>query len=508
MGLRKRVTINLLAIWGDHLVGLVLGLIMMPFVLGVLGDAQYGLWVFISSIAGYSGLLHLGLGQTISRFVSIHHAQQESEQVNRVVNVIGAVYLVMGGVALAIAGVLAWFAPTLWPSAGVPADELRWVILILGANVAVCIIGSVFGGVLVGLQRFDLERGIVVTSGVTRLVLTLVFLQQRWGLPILALIFLATTFVEILGFVYCAFRQARELRLGLRFLCRSTLRECFSFSAFAFLEVIASKLIDSTDCIVIGCVLGAEAIVPYYVAQRLCQFITKPVQVIGQVCLPRASELHAKGQTAELRELMSRGMGFAWMLTMGLFIGASYFGPTLIESWLHKPYPQSQMLLLVLLGGQLIATPMKVASGVLFGMGDVRKPAVTYLIEALANFALSLALIGPFGLLGVALGTAIPLYLVELGILLPYAARRLQLETCRLLTEVVGSHLAALVALVGYSYIVWSRVPLEPGWMRMLAITGGGAAVLGAVWLIQHKLAGSKSVQSAVPCAQAMITDH
>ena len=502
MGLRKRVTINLLATWGDHVVGLVLGLIMMPFVLGVLGDAQYGLWVFISSIAGYSGLLNLGLGQTISRYVATHHAKQETEQVNRVVNVIGAVYLVMGGVALAIAGVLAWFAPALWPSTDLSTDELRWVIVILGLNVAVGIFGSVFGGVLVGLQRFDLERGIVMTSSVMRLVLTMVFLQQQWGLPTLALILLAATLVENLGLVWCAFRQARGLRLGMRYLCRSTLRECFSFSAFAFLEVIASKLIDSTDCIVIGCVLGAEAIVPYYVAQRLCQFITKPAQVIGQFCLPRASELHAKGRTSELRELMTRGMSFAWMLTMGLFIGASYFGPTLIESWLHKPYPQSQVLLLVLLGGQLIATPMKVVSGVLFGMGDVRKPAVTYFIEALANFALSLALIYPFGLLGVALGTAIPLYLVELGILLPYAARRLQLEPCRLMTGVVGSQLACHVALLAYSYVVWSRVPLEPDWTRMLLVAGGGAGVLGTAWLIQHKLAGRKSAQCAVPSPQ------
>ena len=56
MGFRKRVTINLLATWGDHVIGLAVGLILMPLVLGVLGDAQYGMWIFINSIAGYSGL--------------------------------------------------------------------------------------------------------------------------------------------------------------------------------------------------------------------------------------------------------------------------------------------------------------------------------------------------------------------------------------------------------------------------------------------------------------------
>ncbi|MBC7818612.1 MAG: oligosaccharide flippase family protein [Planctomycetaceae bacterium] len=488
MGLRKRFTINLLATWSDHVLGMMLALILMPLVLGVIGDSLYGTWVLISAIAGYSGLLSLGLGQTISRYVAAYHAKGETEQVNRVVNVIGAVYLVMSGVALAIAGVLAWLVPVLWPNCGVSVSELRWVILILGANVAVSIIGSVFGGVLVGLQRFDLERAFVLASGVVRFALTLLLLQKEWGLLILAFIFLATTLAENLGYVVCAWRLVPELRFGFRFLNRQTLRECYSFSAFAFLEVLATKLIESTDCVVIGCVLGTEAIVPYYVAQRLCQYISKPLQCIASVCLPRAGELHAQGNLAELRDLMSRAMGLAWLLVMAFFIGASFFGPTLMATWVHKAYPQSQTILLVLLGSQLIGTPMKIVTSILFGMGEVRWPSVIYVIEAVANLALSLSLVYGIGLVGVALGTAIPLYLVELGLLLPHAMKRLEFEPRRLLTDVAGPQLAPLVALLGYSYFVWSRVPLIPGWGNMLAIAGGGGLVLGATWLGQQKL--------------------
>ncbi len=488
MGFRKRVSINLMATWGDHVIGLAVGLVLMPFVLGKLGDIQYGLWIFISSIAGYSGLLNLGLGQTISRYVATHHAKGEREELNRVVNVIGAVYLLMGLVALGIAGVVAWLSPTLWPTISIPTAELTWVILILGINVAVGIIGSVFGGVLVGMQRFDLERGITVTSGLVRFALTMVFLQQQSGLLILAVIVLVTTVVENLGLVIAAFRLVPEMRLGPRYLSRRTLTECSSFSAFSLLEMVASKLIESTDCVVIGCVFGAKAIVPYYVAQRLSQFITKPLQFVGQVCLPRAGELHAKNEMSELRELVARAWGLTWMLTTGFFIGAVFFGSALIETWVHQPYPQSHVLLLVLLGGQIIATPMKVVSGILFGIGDVRKPAVTYIIEALGNFALSLALIARFGLLGVALGTAIPLYLVELGILLPYALKRLQIEPRWFFTNAIVPQLAPLVALLGYSFVVSSRIPIVPGWHRLLVIAAGGAVVLGTTWLGQQKL--------------------
>ena len=160
----------------------------------------------------------------------------------------------------------------------------------------------------------------------------------------------------------------------------------------------------------------------------------------------------------------------------------------LMATWVHKAYPQSQTILLLLLAGQLIGTPMKVVTSVLFGMGDVRRPSMIYVVEAIANFAFSLSLIYSMGLVGVALGTMIPLYFIELGILLPYATKKLGFEPRRLLIDMVGPQLAPLVALLGYSYVVWSRVPLTPGWSRIVTIAAGGAVVLGATWLAQQKV--------------------
>ena len=420
--------------------------------------------------------------------MATHHAKGESEQVNRVVNVIGSVYVAMSGLAILIAGAIAWLVPLLWPNCGVSVGELRWVIVILGINVAVSITGSVFGGVLIGRQRFDLERAFVFLSGLVRFGLTLLLLQKESGLLILAVIFLATTLAENLGYMLCVFRLVPELRLGARFLNRQTFRECFSFSAFAMLEAGSAMLIESTDCVVIGCVLGTEAIVPYCVGQRLCQYISKPLQAIASICLPRAGELHAQGNTAELRALTARAVGLTWLLVMGFFIGASFFGPTLMATWVHKSYPHSQTILLVLLAGQLVGTPMKVFTSVLFGMGEVRRPSLIYVVEAIANFALSLWLISHLGLVGVALGTVIPLFVVELGLLLPFAMKRLEFEPRRLLTDIAAPQLAPLAALWSYSYLVWSHVSLHPGWPRIIAIAGGGAVVLGATWLAQQKL--------------------
>ncbi len=486
MNWRKRVTINLLATWGDHVVGMAICLVLMPFTLRVLGDGNYGLWVFVNAFAGYSGLLNLGFGQTINRYFAAYRAQGDSERESRVVNLIGAIYLVMGAVAMTIAAIAAWFAPIWWPQQLVSVTELRQVILLLGVNAAISLVGSVFGGVLIGLQRWDLERAILTTSGIARFTLTLAFLHLESGLLILAWITVATTLVENVGLVLTALWKAPELRFGRRYLCRETLHECLHFSGFSLLDSLAGKLVENTDSIVIGVVMGPLAIVPFTVASRLCQAIVKPLQMIGQICLPQAGAYHASGQTSLLRELLTKGMGFAGLLITGYFIGAWYFGTLLMETWLHKSYPESQMLLMVLLFGQLVGTPMKVASGVLYGMGEARRPALSYLTEAVAKVSLSLLLIYPLGLVGAAISTAIPMIFVELGMLLPFALRRLALPLERIWKETIGPQLLPLGALWAYSAIVISNVSTAPSWFKILAIAGGGAVVLGTVWLLQR----------------------
>jgi peptidoglycan biosynthesis protein MviN/MurJ (putative lipid II flippase) len=52
----------------------------------------------------------------------------------------------------------------------------------------------------------------------------------------------------------------------------------------------------------------------------------------------------------------------------------------------------------------------------LMGVGDPVRPAFFYMVVGVINLLLSIALVGPLGLLGVALGTAIPNVVLAIGI--------------------------------------------------------------------------------------------
>jgi O-antigen/teichoic acid export membrane protein len=469
---------NIAASWGAHLVTLLVGVFLVPFVLERMGEEGYGVWVFVNSIAGYSGVLYLGFGPTVCRYVADHRARGEWEQVNRVVSSVVAVYFVAGGMVMLLAGGFAMAAAWIDKWGSLPLYEVQLAILILGLNMGAGMVGSVYGGILFAAQRFDLVSSVQGATALIRLGLTVLFLQQMHGLLTLAAIFLTVTLIENGLTAWLAYRQTPTLSVRRRWVTRNVLKECFGFSAFTALRWISGRLIYLTDTVVIGFVLGPTAIVPYYIGSRLVQMVHTPLEKIADVVLPSAGELHARGDREKLQALLAKGMGLAFLLAGGFWIGSAYFGERLLVAWMGETYSESRVVLLILLAAQVVAQPMIVARQVLLAMGRVRLQALLDVTEALANLGLSLVLVHAMGIIGVAWGTLIPMVTIEIALLLPYSLRAIGAPAVPVLRQTLVPALLPLSLLWAYCEAV-SRVDLPAGWLAILAITAGGGIVLG-----------------------------
>lgn len=465
---------------------MIVGFFLMPYVIRVMGDDSYGTWLFINSMASYAGILYFGFGDTISRYVAKYQAEGDYSRVNQIVSIIFAIYGVMGTIAFAVAVGLSLATP--WTShwQGQELFEIQCTIVVLGLNVAVGMVGSVFGGVLMGVRRFDLERSVSVGSDLMRLVLIGVFLHERWGLLTIASIYFFITLAENLACAYFAYRCLPQLQIRREHLNRQTLKECSSFSAMAFLNAIAYQLTNATDSVVIGFVMGTDKIVPYYIALRLTQFLKQPIDKIAQICMPTAGALSALTERHRLQKFLLQAVGTVLLLVGGVFIGAWFFGGDVIRNWMGDGYGYSHQILVVLLAAQMVALPCNVVRSFLFGMGDVRFPAILYLVEAVSNLGLSIVLCSYWGLIGVAWGTIIPVVIIELCVLLPIAMKRMEISARRLWAQGVWPQLLPLAALTYYCITVSSFEASHAGWPMLITVTTGGGLVLGSTWLLQR----------------------
>jgi O-antigen/teichoic acid export membrane protein len=96
------------------------------------------------------------------------------------------------------------------------------------------------------------------------------------------------------------------------------------------------------------------------------------------------------------------------------------FGLPFLSLWIDKPWVgDSYTVMLILLPGYFFGLIQGPANGMLWGSGRLKVQMVCTVVEALSNLALSLLLVGPFGIFGVCMGTAIPMVLVR-GCVFPW----------------------------------------------------------------------------------------
>jgi O-antigen/teichoic acid export membrane protein len=476
---------NVLASWALHAFNMVIGFFLTRYTLEVLGKSTYGNWLFINSIASYAGLMYLGLGETISRYVAKHQADGDQKRMNEVVSLIAYLFRGLGAVAFLLACVMGLTAHWWGGREGEMLTQVRATCVILGLNVAISMAGTAYGGILHGFRRFDLERGVGLLSDVIRLVMFLTLLQVQWGLVIIASIFFTIALFENASYVWLAYRLAPRLEVRWALVRRETLRECGQFSLMSFINTLASQLINATDTIVIGFMLGKEAIVPYYFGLRLAQYCRQPIEKIAHICLPTAGALHSEADRSKRIRFLMRAVGIVVLLVSGTFIGAWYFGADVLDAWVGPKLDiaereMSERILTILLGAQLIALPCSILRAFLFGLGNVRTPALIYVLEAAINLGLSLILSMTHGIEGVAWGTAIPVVLIETGILLPYAIRQLGVSWSRFVRDALAPQVPSLLLLWAYAAFVSSQSWSHGDWRPLIPIAILGGAILGA----------------------------
>jgi len=217
-------------------------------------------------------------------------------------------------------------------------------------------------------------------------------------------------------------RIAPELHFGWRGARRGLFGKIFTYSWPLFIKETANRLQTRTDEITIGVFLPIQFIPPYNLARRLSETTYILTKQFMKVLLPLASELHAENDISRLRSVYITGTRLTFAISLAIGCTLIMLARPILTMWIGEEYASAAPIVAVLTCASFLATSQWPAIAVLQGMARHRILAVTSLSSGVANLVLSVALIRPFGLIGVAFGTLLP-NIIEFFILLPYAMR-------------------------------------------------------------------------------------
>jgi len=483
---RAEIVKNVGSSWFSLGVNILVGIFLSPFILHRLGDTAYGIWILIFSVTGYYGLFDLGIRSSVIRYVSTYSATGDQEGLTKLINTSLATYTTIGAVAMVVTLLCSFFVHQLFR---IPPDFLhtaRLLFLMVGTSVAVGFPTGVFGGILEGLGQFYFVNVTNLVATLIRAVLIVLALNHGYGLLTLALI---TVVLPILGSLVRAAIVVRilTLRFGWNYVDRSAFRAIANYSAVSFILMIAYKLRFKTDEIVIGTFLSVAAITYFSIADRLLDYASEVVSSLAQIFVPMSGQSDARGDIDHLRKILVAGNRACAFIIFPISSILIILGKSVIESWVGRRYVAASYPVLLVLVLPITFSLAQAASGrILYGMARHRSFAWVTLMESIANLILSIVLVRPFGIVGDAAGTSIPLLCTTLYFLPRHLCRLLRVRVGTFIREAYTLPLL-LVIPQALTLLLLKRwfIPhnyLQVGLQVLISFVPYGGGILWAVW--------------------------
>lgn len=468
--------------WVLTLVTIAATYVLTPFVIHELGKDGYGTWTLITSMTGYMSLLALGVPMACVRYLAQYVAEGDSRKINQVIGSCAGMYLIVGAVATVVGAVLMLvFALYDIPAAFQAEATVAFALMVL--TVSAGFIGFLPEGIMFAHHDFVLRNLVRVGGVLLRLGLTLGLLMLDSSLVVLAAIQVVCLAFDF-GVSWLLIRRRYPgVRISLTDFDRGMVRRIFSFSLYVLLLNAGARLSFETDALVIGAFMGVASIPFFAVANSLVVYLMEFMVAIAAVVAPMVTKLNTDGNLVLLREMFLKWSKIALSLTMmaGLFLVV--LGPRFLGWWIDPSFesPAGEVLQILVISSLVFLPVRAVALPVLIGLGKPRTPAIALAVAGVLNLGLSILLVGPFGLAGVAVGTAIPNMLFAI-VILAIACRELEISLPIYLNYVVPR--ATLGALPVLALLLWFRLGLRVESIFGL-ITAGTAMVLvfGVTWI-------------------------
>ncbi len=461
MGILRTIARNALSNAAGYLVSVVTALVLTPFVIHHLGKSVWGFWSLVVSFTGYYGILDLGIRSAVGQYVTRYWAQRDMDGVNRTLN---TALILTGAVGLLLLGVtilMVPLAPGLFQVRGPVARDFQWAILIMGVSVSLSFPLAVFGSATFARQRFDIANAIGISEKILWAFLTIWVLKHGKGLVGLAGITGGLSLLSWGARMVVAFKLLPGLSLSPAFFSKASVKELWNFGIFNFLVNAADRIVLNTDAFVIGLVmatpkdpaLAGKAIAYYNVGANPIFYALAVTNSVAWTLTPYATSCDSRGQRDALKNLWLAGTRLIFLMAAVLTGGMIFLGSDFLSVWVGpdfvsgKEFVSSAAVMAVLAVAALARSGMSCGKQVLFGMREVKFLAFISMGEAVANLGLSLVLIHYYGILGVALGTLIPILVTQLWIQPLFLSRRLGEPLRDFLKNVTPGGLAAMAVM-------------------------------------------------------------
>lgn len=441
----------------------IIPLLYTPIMLRMLGQAEYGLYSLSNSVISYLSMLNFGMGSAVIRYVAKARAGGDEEEVEKIVGLFAAIYIVLALLVIIVGFTLTIFADT-WFAQGLTEDEigrLRILMIIMSLSTAISFPGSVYSSVAVAYEKYIFRRLFDMVATIASPVLNLVVLFMGKGSIGMALVGLLIQIAYAPVFIgYCT--KKLNLRVRFRNLPFSMLKDIWSFSAFVFLSTIVDMLYWSTDKVLIGALMGSVAVAVYNVGGVFTSMLQQMTSAISGVFTPRVTIMVTKNTPPQvLSDLLIRIGRLQYLIVAFILSGYIVFGRIFIHFWSGDEYQDAYIVALLTMIPLAIPLIQNIAFSIILAQKKHQFRAIIYAVIAVINVVTTYLAIPRFGIIGAAVCTAIAFFFGNGLIMNIYYYRVTKLDIPRFWKNIISMSVVPVIFLIVGYIIVNKLIPVK-----------------------------------------------
>ena len=433
--LKAGAVLNYVAI----ILNMVIGLLYTPYMLRMLGQAEYGLYSLAASIIAYLTVLDLGFGNAIIRYTAKFRAEGKIDEQKYMFGMFLVLYIGIGIIAVIAGAVLSLNVESIFSAKMTEneGDRTRIMLWLMTFNLAFTFPMSIWGSIMTAYERFTFPRIVSIVRSVLNPLVMVALLAI--GYKALAMVIVTTIFnvvTLLINYWYCKNKLKIEFRYGkfdFKFL-----KEVSVYSFWIFLNVIMDRIYWSTGQFVLGIYRGTVAIAIYAIAIQLQQMYMMFSTAISSVFLPKVTTMVARGDNEkEISDLFIRTGRIQYIVMAFILTGYIIFGKNFILLWAGANYENAYIISLLFFVPLTVPLIQNMGIIILQARNQMKFRSLLYIAIAIICFVISFPLGKNYGGIGCAIATASALTIGQIIVMNIYYYKSQHLDTIKFWKEII-----------------------------------------------------------------------
>lgn len=432
------------------------GLFLTPYMIGKLGQAEYGVYKTIASFSSSLMVLDFGLGGTVMRYLAQYRAKKEEEKIPRFVFMALTQALLLVALLFCVSGVIFFNIEMIFGGGLTDAEivKAKSLFVVLTINMGLHMFENVINGIITGHNEFVFGNLLKISRLGFRIVLICVILQFIRNSMVLVFIDLGITVLFLIFEIYFI---SRKLHVKIVFAGWDMVvfKESMQYTFWMFLTSIAAQVNNNLDNVIIGAMKGAKYVTVYSMGLLIFSMFENFSTAISGVLLPTMTKIvNSDADGKETQKFIIKIGRIQFIILGAVFVGFLVLGLEFINIWLGKGYEDVYFITLILMLPALFELCVNACLAVLRAKNMLKFRTIVLIVFTIVNAVISIAGIKIYDTyFAAAVGTAVSFCLGSVLVMGLYYHFKLGYNMLNIYKKIIGKTWICLAIAGGITFI-------------------------------------------------------